>query len=571
MFWNLSWYIVSSITLMMTSLLSLIYSLYLIYHDNSVFIEWTILEFNSLELNVTIFSDWMSMMFLSAVTFISSMVVSYSHSYMSHDKSPVRFLLLVIAFVLSMVMLIISPNIFSLLLGWDGLGLVSYCLVIYYQNNKSNSAGMITALSNRIGDVCLIISIALFSSMGDFNIFTWINGGQWNSNEMMLMVLIMIAATTKSAQIPFSAWLPAAMAAPTPVSALVHSSTLVTAGVYLLIRFSPMLNELHNNFYLLLVSTLTMFMAGLCANFEYDLKKIIALSTLSQLGVMMFSISMGLEVLAFFHLITHALFKALLFLSAGLIIHTLNNTQDIRNMGGITKMTPVTSSLMNMANLSLCGFPFLAGFYSKDMIIEMNLMNSNNFFITMMLLLATALTASYSMRLSFISMTSHYMNGSLQSVSENDKFMIFPMICMGVFSVCSGSTLMWILPPMSLSIVLPMGYKMMTLILVLTSLITGYILAQSRTFSFNLNMWFISNMWFLPMITGKNLPEAFSLSSKNYLKLQDQGWTEKLSSQGLYEQFSLMSKNIQVIQDNSIKTFMLLFLVFTLPVIWLII
>nr|YP_010026297.1 NADH dehydrogenase subunit 5 [Leptestheria brevirostris]QOQ37317.1 NADH dehydrogenase subunit 5 [Leptestheria brevirostris] len=559
----------SSATLMISSVLCLTLSLYLIVTDQSFFIEWAVLEFNSLSLDITIFSDWMSSMFLSTVTFISSIVVIYSESYMTHDKDRVRFLLLVLAFVLSMVVLIVSANIFSLLLGWDGLGLVSYCLVIFYQSGKSSSAGMITALSNRIGDVCLIIAIALYSSMGTFNFFSWVGGSQMSGNQILTMTFIMMAATTKSAQIPFSAWLPAAMAAPTPVSALVHSSTLVTAGVYLLIRFSPMLSELHSNYYLLLVSSLTMFMAGLSANFENDLKKVIALSTLSQLGLMMFSISMGLEVLAFFHLITHALFKALLFLSAGLIIHTLGNTQDIRAMGGITKAIPLTSALMNMASLSLCGFPFLAGFYSKDLIIEMNLMNSDNFFITGILMLATAFTASYSMRLSFISMNNSFMSNSAASVAESDKLMIIPMFWMGAVSVMSGSMIAWALSPLTSNIILPTEYKMATLVIITVSAIVGYTLAQDRALKGSLSKWLNSTMWFLPALTGKALPKALEVYGKSYIKLQDQGWTEKLSSQGMYEQFSQVSKVGQQAQYNSIKTFMLMFLISVFPAVWM--
>lgn len=180
----------------------------------------------------------------------------------------------------------------------------------------------------------------------------------------------MVAAITKRAQIPFSAWLPAAIAAPTPVSALVHSSTLVTAGVYLLIRFSFILGETCSIF-LLFISTITIFISGIVAVFEYDLKKIIALSTLRQLGIIIFAISLGLYNVAFFHLLTHALFKALLFLCAGVLIHGVGNTQDIRSFGALSLNYPVVTVCINLANLSLCGIPFLAGFYSKDLIVEL--------------------------------------------------------------------------------------------------------------------------------------------------------------------------------------------------------
>lgn len=187
---------------------------------------------------------------------------------------------------------------------------------------------------------------------------------------MLLKLLLIISAITKRAQIPFSAWLPAAMAAPTPVSALVHSSTLVTAGVYLIIRFRAALEGSVAQRVLLIISCLTIFIAGLGANFEYDLKKIIALSTLSQLGVILRILSLGYRDLAFFHLLSHALFKALLFMCAGVVIHRVGGYQDIRFIGNLIKFMPLTISFMTISNLALCGFPFLAGFYSKDIILE---------------------------------------------------------------------------------------------------------------------------------------------------------------------------------------------------------
>ena len=202
-----------------------------------------------------------------------------------------------------------------------------------------------------------------------------------NDFEIILIGrLVILAAMTKRAQIPFSSWLPAAIAAPTPVSALVHSSSLVTAGVYLLIRFNILLVNNWLGQFLLLISGLTIFMAGLGANFEFDLKKIIALSTLSQLGLIIRILAIGFYKLAFFHLLTHALFKALLFICAGAIIHNINNTQDIRLIGGLRIHIPLTSSCLNIANLALCGMPFLAGFYSKDIILEVVSLSSINIF-----------------------------------------------------------------------------------------------------------------------------------------------------------------------------------------------
>lgn len=250
------------------------------------------------------------------------------------------------------------------------MGLISYCLVIYYPTKKSRSAGILTVLRNRVGDICILFLIGWFAVTGDSNFFCWGQVSSPLSDLEVISLTVILAAITKRAQIPFSAWLPAAIAAPTPVSALVHSSTLVTAGVYLLIRFSPLLRNFRNTL-LLSISCLTIFISGLVAFFEHDLKKVIALSTLSQLGVMIFAISVHLPEVAFFHMLTHALFKALLFLSAGAIIHGACDFQDLRLYGSLVLNFPLVGVCLNLANLSLCGLPFLAGFYSKDMIVEL--------------------------------------------------------------------------------------------------------------------------------------------------------------------------------------------------------
>jgi NADH-ubiquinone oxidoreductase chain 5 len=272
---------------------------------------------------MTFLFDWMSLLFMGFVFLISSLVILYSEDYMHGDLNIIRFIFLVLMFVASMMFLIISPNMIRILLGWDGLGLVSYCLVIYYQNVKSYNAGILTALSNRIGDVALLIVIAWIVNFGRWNYVFYLDFLNDSFEMGLISLLVVLAAMTKSAQIPFSSWLPAAIAAPTPpVSALVHSSTLVTAGVYLLIRFSAAFGDWLSSF-LLLISGLTIFIAGVGANFEYDLRRIIALSTLSQLGLIIRIISVGFAGLAFFHLLTHALFKALLFICAGVIIQIM--------------------------------------------------------------------------------------------------------------------------------------------------------------------------------------------------------------------------------------------------------
>ena len=256
-----------------------------------------------------------------------------------------------------------------------------------------------------------------------------------------MVCYVVLAAITKRAQIPFSAWLPAAMAAPTPVSALVHSSTLVTAGVYLLIRFSPILSGSLAEGVLLVLASLTMFMAGLGANFETDLKKIIALSTLSQLGVIMTILSLGWAELAFFHLLAHALFKALLFMRAGSIIHRAGDYQDIRVIGRLVGYMPLRVICINLANLALCGTPFLAGFYSKDLILEVAFINELNSVSFWLLVLSTGLTVCYTFRLVFYSISGDYNLFSGAMVRDEDSVMTYPMMILGAGAIGGGCLL----------------------------------------------------------------------------------------------------------------------------------
>nr|AND96584.1 NADH deshydrogenase subunit 5 [Oniticellus egregius] len=550
--------------MLVMSIIFFFLSLYFMILNYIILLEFQLLMINSCQILMTILLDWMSLMFMSFVLFISSMVIYYSHEYMDGDLYINRFILLVCMFVLSMMLLIISPNLISILLGWDGLGLVSYCLVIYYQNIKSYNAGMITALSNRIGDVFLLLSIALFMNFGSFNYYYYVDFMNVNNNIYLIGVFIMIAAMTKSAQIPFSSWLPAAMAAPTPVSSLVHSSTLVTAGVYLLIRFNMMLS--YNSFlFLLFMSSMTMFMAGMCANFEYDLKKIIALSTLSQLGLMMSILSLGEFNLAFFHLLTHALFKALLFMCAGCMIHNLSNCQDIRFMGNLINFMPLTCSFFIISNMALCGLPFLSGFYSKDLILEIVSMNYLNMYIYIIFFISTGLTVSYTFRLIYYVIIGDYNHYSMNLISDNNNlYMLKGMSGLIFFVVMGGSMLMWVMFPVPYFICLPKIMKMMTLIVIMIGMILGYEFSKlSLSFKLmslnNMNIsLFLSLMWNMPYLSTFGI-NYYPLKLGNLIyKNFDQGWSEYLGAQNLYINIKNSSMFLQFLYNNNLKIFLLL-------------
>nr|APX40181.1 NADH dehydrogenase subunit 5 [Cryptocephalus quadripunctatus] len=531
-------------------------------------IELNMLSFNSSPIIMSILMDWMSLMFISFVTLISSAVVFYSNEYMSGDYNINRFILLIVLFVVSMILLIISPNLISILLGWDGLGLVSYCLVIYYQNVKSFNAGMLTALTNRIGDVALLMAIAWMMNYGSWNYYFYLEICSSDIYMKMIGWLVILAAITKSAQIPFSSWLPAAMAAPTPVSSLVHSSTLVTAGVYLLIRFHFCFSHLMM-FILLFISSLTMFMSGLGANYEYDLKKIIALSTLSQLGLMMGILSLGEWRLAFFHLLTHALFKALLFMCAGSIIHSFSNMQDIRCLGGLINQMPYTICLFNVCNLSLCGLPFLSGFYSKDLTVEMMSMEYLNIFIYLIFYISVGLTVSYSVRLMYYSLVGDYKFVSLSSISEGN-FMIKAMSLLILFVVFSGSSLSWVIFFTPYFIILPFFMKVMTLLVIILGASLGYSVSKV-SFNYELNKGlylmisrFLGMMWNMPFIST-NMVTFMSLKPGGMMiNLIDQGWAEFYGSKSLLNMTKKSGGFLQSLSINHLKIY------FLLMIIWLV-
>nr|WBR65264.1 NADH dehydrogenase subunit 5 [Daphnia galeata] len=535
--------------------------------DSSIFIEWSF-GGGSINFSLTLLMDWVSCSFLTVVLCISSNVVWYSKSYMGGDGDANRFILLVLGFVVSMVILIISPNIFSILLGWDGLGLISYCLVIYYPSKKSNSAGMITVLSNRVGDVCVLLSIAWFVVLGDFNFSTWSLGGDLTS-LMILSFLVMVAALTKSAQIPFSAWLPAAMAAPTPVSALVHSSTLVTAGVYLLIRFSFLLGELGSSV-LMFISLMTMFMSGVVAIFECDLKKIIALSTLSQLGMMMFAISLGLYQVAFFHLLSHALFKALLFLCAGVLIHGVGSTQDVRYFGGLVKNFPLVSVCMNLANFSLCGIPFMSGFYSKDLIVELACQDSWGMGILFLMFVCLGLTVLYSVRLSFLAFISTPGYGSFCSVCEQDFTLLGPVATLTFISLLSGPSLSLLSFSYPVLIFLPWVMKMGALAVISASVVLSVSVLGITSMGLSSSTFlstFSGFMWFMPWLSGQGVLMSSMKKADSILKILDQGWLEFYLGKVTESSPSKFNTISLGFQRNALKLHFSIFLVWLLMIL----
>lgn len=453
-------------------------------------------------------------------------------------------------FVISILLLIVSSDGLSLILGWDGLGISSYLLIIFYKNYSSSSSGLVTLLSNRVGDVFILWSLGFiyFSRGWDLTLV--------RVTSIRLLFLIVLCSFTKRAQLPFSAWLPAAMAAPTPVSSLVHSSTLVTAGVYLRIRVSPAF-ECEGFRLLILAGSLTSLFSGLSAVGEFDLKRVIALSTLSQLGVIMFSLGIGLTLFCYFHLFAHALFKALLFMCSGVIIHSLG-VQDMRRIGGISTILPYTSHIMVVCSFRLIGLPFLSGFFSKDLIIE----SSERLVILVpsgIILFSCFLTSFYSFRVVRVCLCQHFHNLNLTARDEEGDYVI-PLFILYWGAVIGGYGFYRVfLAPQG--VVLPWIIKCVLLTLIVAGALAPYARSsRSLTESF-----LLGKMIFLPTLTGSLSRPVLSIGGRIYFH-GDQGWIEELGPSLVYRGSFSSSNLLGFLSGSSYKVLILSSLILLLVV-----
>nr|YP_010872921.1 NADH dehydrogenase subunit 5 [Pheidole fervida]WGV34109.1 NADH dehydrogenase subunit 5 [Pheidole fervida] len=532
-------------------LILFILSMMMYMGDYSIMLEWLMISFNSMNVELMLLMDWVSLLFISFIMMISSMILLYSYMYMMGNKFTKRFIFLIILFVLSMVLMIISPNIISIMFGWDGLGMVSYCLIIFYQNYSSYNSGMVTVLCNRVGDVGLLMLISLLMVSGSWNLMFYSYGSK------LMVFMLLIAAVTKSAQIPFSTWLPMAMAAPTPVSALVHSSTLVTAGVYLMIRFNKLLICTYLSKILFFLAVFTMFMSGLMANLEVDLKKIIALSTLSQLGLMMMILSLGLEMIAFYHLLVHAIFKSMLFMCAGVIIHLMMNNQDIRLLGNLKEMIPFVMMCFFISNLALCGAPFMAGFYSKDFIMELIYSINLNIYILVFIMISLMFTVSYSIRLFYYVYFSNLKFYSYMNLRE-DSLVNISMMILSLLSIIIGSLLNWLFFFDYYLIFLSFDVKMLTLVMCLMGC-AGMMIFSVKFLYNNLNLsYYLSSMWFMNYLYML-IYAPFNLMGVN-IYIVDNTWIEFKGGDFLYYMLKHLNKNLmfKVYMNVGVYTYLLL-------------
>nr|YP_010743373.1 NADH dehydrogenase subunit 5 [Arion flagellus]WES82233.1 NADH dehydrogenase subunit 5 [Arion flagellus] len=464
--------------------LSFLLLLQFVLNPQVLIIDFNLMELSSTLFNFSIILDLISLSFSFMVLLIAMCVYMFASSYMSQDLYFSRFIWILSMFVLSMNLLIFSGSLFSLLMGWDGLGITSFALIIYYPSSSSLSAGFITMLTNRLGDVFIMSSMCFLTYLGQYNLYSYSEVCIW------LVFLWLMASLTKSAQYPFSAWLPEAMAAPTPVSALVHSSTLVTAGVYLLIRLS-----LHSNLnsemltLLSFVGSMTCLLGGSCAMYENDVKKVVALSTLSQLGLMVYSLSLDIPYLTLFHLYMHALFKALLFLCVGYILMMAYGNQDMRLMGGLLLNTPLLSIFFNLSSFCLMSIPFVNAYYSKHIILEAMFSSSVNFLSLLGIYLGSILTAAYMVRF-MMSLNWGYAN--MKIISLNLSLLnYFPLFLLGIMSLIGGKVFLYY----DLSLLLINFIPLVPMWMINMTFILGIFLGMCS--GFPKSSMFFSTMWFI--------------------------------------------------------------------------
>nr|BAH86155.1 NADH dehydrogenase subunit 5 [Branchiostoma belcheri] len=555
----------------------LLLTLMVVSEENEMLLmKWEWVKLGGYSLSISFRYDMYTCSFFVVALYVTWNILIFSFYYMSTDPRVDLFCKYLGLFLIAMLLLVSAEGFFQLLIGWEGVGIMSYLLISWwYARSDANTAALQAIFYNRIGDIGLVIMLVW--SLMNTSDWTFTSLYALDMFNVFLVVGVVLAAMGKSAQLGLHPWLPAAMEGPTPVSSLLHSSTMVVAGVFLLIRFSPII--LMNSYVqagVFLLGTMTTLFSAICALAQNDMKKVVAYSTASQLGLMVTAVGVGVPQLAFLHICMHAFFKAMLFMCSGGYIHGLQNEQDIRKMGGFLFATPITSSCLFIGSAALMGTPFLAGFFSKDPIIEaINISNMNSWAIGLVLV-ATSFTAVYSFRLMFMGVGSASRMFTLQPMNEEYNNLIGPLqrLCYG--SIVAGVVFIYFLIPYQVSILsLPFTLKLAAIMVTAVGgLVSWDVVKLLHTSEDTVNVNYLSfeaQVGFYSLIMHKIMPKVWMTLGENYqMQMIDRGWAELTLPQGFGQNYKLLADNINQTQTALVKMYIAIMMLILMMMLMLI-